>query len=65
MVFLSSRNINTKRPCKKLEDKKFGPFKIIKKVGHLYKLDLPPTIRIFNIFHSKLFTLAATNPLPG
>ena len=65
MVFLNSKNIKTKRPYKKLNNKKFGPFKIIAKVGHFYRLELPLTIRIFNVFYIKLLTLITTNPLPS
>ena len=63
-MFLSSKNIITKRPCKKLDNKKFGPFKVTAIVGSSYKLELPKTMRIFNVFHPKLLTLAATDPLP-
>ena len=43
-VWLEGYNITTDRPSKKLEDKRYGPFTIIKKVGKsAYKLQLPPT----------------------
>jgi hypothetical protein len=38
MVFLSSRNIKTARPLKKLDDKMLGPFKILEAVGTSYRL---------------------------
>jgi hypothetical protein len=38
MVFLSSRNIKTARPSKKLDDKILGPFKILKTVRTSYRL---------------------------
>ena len=53
-VFLSSKNITTDRPSKKIEDKMLGPFSIIKKVGTSYKLQLPQTIKIHNVFHLSL-----------
>ena len=41
-VFLDGRNINTDRPTKKMEDKWFGPFEVIEKVGaSAYRLRLP------------------------
>ena len=44
MVWLEGNNIKTDRPAKKLEDKRYGPFRIIKKIGRsAYKLQLPPT----------------------
>ena len=43
-VWLEGLNIKTYRPSKKLEDKRYGPFKIKKKVGKsAYLLDLPAT----------------------
>ena len=41
-VLLDGRNISTTRPTKKFEDKWYGPFDIVKKVGAAaYKLKLP------------------------
>ena len=63
MVFLNSKNIKTKRPYKKLDNKKFSPFKIIAKIDYFYRLKLPIIIRIFNVFYFKLLILIITNPL--
>ncbi len=38
------------RPSKKLSDKNAGPFQIIRKVGHAFKLQLPPEYDIHPIF---------------
>lgn len=65
MVFLSSKNIITSRPSRKLDNKRYGPFKVIGLVGSSYRLQLPETMKIHNVFHPKLLSLAATNPLPG
>ena len=52
MVWSLTRNVKTTRPSKKLDYKKMGPFKIIKKVGtSSYKLDLPASMTIHNTFH--------------
>jgi hypothetical protein len=41
-VLLSSRNIRTRRACKKLDDRFIGPFRVVGKVGrNAYKLNLP------------------------
>ena len=41
-VLLSTKNLTTWRPTKKLDNKFVGPFKVIKAVGKLaYKLQLP------------------------
>lgn len=42
LVWLEGTNIKTDRPTKKLEDKRYGPFKILEKVGKsAYRLQLP------------------------
>ena len=64
-VFLSSKNIITDRPSKKLEDKMLGPFPIVKKVGTSYELQLPQTMKVHNVFHSNLLRKDPGNPLPG
>lgn len=46
-VWLSTKNLSTERPSKKLEAKRIGPFEIIKKIGPLtYKLKLPKSMKI-------------------
>jgi len=58
MVWLLPRNIRTTRPCKKLDYKKIGPFRILARIGEsAYKLDLPPSMRIHNTFHMSLLEL--------
>ena len=42
MVWLEAMNITTDQPSKKLDEKRWGPFKVISKIGtSSYKLDLP------------------------
>ncbi|KAI5888428.1 uncharacterized protein SCHCODRAFT_02513229, partial [Schizophyllum commune H4-8] len=55
-VMLDLRNIKTKRPTKKLDYKRLGPFTVEKKVGsHAYRLKLPKTMsRIHPVFHVSL-----------
>ena len=65
LVFLSSRNIKTARPSKKLDDKMLGPFKVIGRKGHSYELQLPATMKIHNVFHPSLLRKAAEDPLLG
>jgi hypothetical protein len=51
-VWLEATNIKTTWPSKKLDAKRFGPFTIVKKVGRsTYKLNLPATWRIHDIFN--------------
>ena len=66
MVWFIPRNFKTMRPSKKLDYKKMGPFKIIKKVGtSSYKLDLPASMRIHNTFHISLLEPYEDNKFPS
>ena len=42
-----------------------GPFPIVKKVRTSYELQLPQTIKVYNVFHSNLLRKDLGNPLPG
>ena len=55
-VYLDASKIKTTRASKKLDTKFHGPFKVIAAVGKsAYKLKLPPTWQIHDVFHeSKL-----------
>jgi len=66
MVWLLPRNIRTTRPCKKLDYKKIGPFKILARIGEsAYKLDRQPSMRIHNTFHISLLELYHDDKFPS
>ncbi|MBW0545645.1 hypothetical protein O181_085360 [Austropuccinia psidii MF-1] len=56
MVWLSSKNIKSTRPTKKLSERWLGPFPILKKVStHAYHLKLPSQCEsIHPVFHISL-----------
>ncbi len=51
-VWLRVKKITIERPSRKLDWQRYGPYRIIqriKKVG--YRLDLPSSLQIHNVFH--------------
>ena len=62
-VYLVARNIRTKRPSRKSDHQKVGPFIIDRKLGPVnYKLRLPQSMsRIHPVFHVALHEKAAND----
>jgi hypothetical protein len=65
LVMLNGSNIRTKRQCRKLDDKMYGPFKIIKVGGNKRwcRLELPPTWKIHPAFNVALLEPYRGDPL--
>ena len=63
-VLLSTKNIQWKHPgARKLLPLWIGPFKIVQKVGKVaYKLDLPPEMRMHNVFNVNLLKRFIAGP---
>lgn len=60
-VWLSHENVETDRPSRKLSHQQLGPYEIVEKIGsHAYRLKLPASMKIHNVFHVSL--LQATRP---
>ena len=54
-VWLEGKNLKLCYPSKKLASRKEGPFEITQVISPMvYKLQLPPTWKIHNVFHASL-----------
>ena len=65
-VWLNGKNIITKRPSHKLDNKRHGPFTITKRHRpNSYQLKLPDTMRNHPVFHVSDLSPVAEDPYPG
>ena len=64
-VWVTTKNWNTDRPSRKLGRQQEGPFEIIEKVGHSFKLRLLDHIKVHPIFSPDKLRLAAEDLLPS
>jgi len=56
-VWLENKNIQSNRPSKKLNNKRYRPFKIAKNIGSgAFQLELPEGWIIHDIFNENLLT---------
>ena len=56
-VWLEGKNLQLPHQVTKLAPKRYGPFKIIKEISPVaYRLQLPPTWTIHNVFHASLLS---------
>ena len=66
-VYLDASDIPTTRPSKKLDNLRYGPYKVLAKVGRgAYRIQLPPTLaRLHPVFPVVKLTAAPPDPFPG
>ncbi|KAF8761059.1 hypothetical protein RHS01_00629 [Rhizoctonia solani] len=62
-VWLDGKNIELRTNSNKLDPKRLGPFKVTKKVSsHAYRLELPETLKIHDVFYVGLLSKAHESP---
>jgi len=65
-VWLSSSNIRTQRPSKKLDWKRLGPYPVVERIGtQAYRLQLPLSLKIHPVFHVSLLDRYNESEIPG
>ena len=65
-VYVSLKYIATKRPTKKLDHKRYGPYEIIEAISsHAYRIRLPATLKVHNVFHIDMLEPHHENPFGG
>ena len=64
-VYVSKKGWLTERSSVKLDSQNAGPYKILEKVGHSYRLDLPDHVKVHDVLHADRLRKAPMDPLPG
>ena len=64
-IWITIKNQRIEQPSYKLDYQIVGLYKILEKVRHLYRLDLPQSIRVHLVFSLDKLQKASNNPLLG
>jgi hypothetical protein len=62
-VWVTTKNWKTERPSYKLDYQMVGLYRILEKVRHSYRLNLPQSIRVHQVFSPDKLWKASNNPL--
>lgn len=65
LVWLDMRYFTTTRPSKKLDFPTNGPFRVVEKIGSSYRLELPASMKVHNVFPAAKLRKDPGDPLPG
>ncbi|KAF8759758.1 hypothetical protein RHS01_02208 [Rhizoctonia solani] len=62
-VWLDGKNVELRTNSNKLDPKQLGPFKVIEKISsHAYRLELPETLKIHDVFYVGLLSKSHKSP---
>jgi hypothetical protein len=64
-VYLSTRNLKSYRPSRKLGNKFDGPYTVLERIGYGYRLQLPDGSKIHDVFSPDVLKKYPDTPLPG
>jgi hypothetical protein len=64
-VYLSTRNLKSYRPSRKLGSKFDGPYTVLERIGYGYRLQLPDGSKIHDVFSPDVLKKYPDTPLPG
>ena len=65
-VWLLRKHVVTRRPSRKLDVRRLGPYEIVEAVGRsAFRLKLPPSMQIHLVFHVSLLKPHVANTFPG
>jgi Chromo (CHRromatin Organisation MOdifier) domain len=64
-VWITTKNWKTDRPSRKLDYQMAGPYEVLEKVGHAFRVKLPESVKVHPVFSADKLRKAASDPLPG
>jgi hypothetical protein len=64
-VWITTKNWKTDRPSCKLDYQMAGPYEVLEKVGHAFRVKLPESVKVHPVFSADKLCKAASDPLPG
>lgn len=66
LVYITTKHMKMDRPSRKLAEQAVGPFKIPKKIGNAYEVELPSSMKIHPVLSpDKLRNASNSSPLTG
>ena len=64
-VWVSTKPWTTQRPSEKLDHQSAGPWEVVEPIGHSWRVKLPDSVKVHDVFPNGRLRKAAEDPLPG